>query len=148
MGWVDDLRGKVVGLDTAPFIYYIEEKPVYVDMLQPFFEAVDQGQISIVTSIITLLETLVIPLRTNDHVLAEKYRNILLHTKGFITFTLSQEIAEEAARLRGAFNVRTPDSIQMATAIKATASCFLTNDKGLPSSPQLQVLVLDQLRSS
>ena len=30
MGWVEDLQGKVIGLDTAALIYYIEGKPVYI----------------------------------------------------------------------------------------------------------------------
>jgi len=45
-------------------------------------------------------------------------------------------------------NIRTPDAIQMATAIKGEAPFFLTNDTRLPSSPRLQVLVLNNLRSS
>jgi hypothetical protein len=61
MGWVEDLHGKVVAIDTTPFIYYIERKAVYVEILRPFFHAVDKGEIKAVTSIITLLETLVHP---------------------------------------------------------------------------------------
>jgi len=38
MGWVEELHGKLVGLDTAPLIYYIEDRPVYADMLEPFFK--------------------------------------------------------------------------------------------------------------
>jgi len=37
----------------------------------------------------------------------------------------SQEIAEEAARLRAFHNIRTPDSIQMATAIFGVLHSFL-----------------------
>ena len=40
MGWVNDLGGEIVGLDTAPVIYFIEKHPTYVDMLRPFFQAV------------------------------------------------------------------------------------------------------------
>ena len=36
MGWIDDLDGQVVGLDTTPVIYYIGEKSRYVDILRPF----------------------------------------------------------------------------------------------------------------
>jgi len=43
-------------------------------------------------------------------------------------------------------NIRTPDSIQMATAIKTGASFFLTNDVRLPSLPNLKTLVLDDLK--
>ncbi len=43
MGWVEDLRGKTVGLDTAPLIYYIEDHPIYAELLAPFFAAVAAG---------------------------------------------------------------------------------------------------------
>ena len=36
MGWVGDLRGEVVGLDTAPLIYFVEKNQAYIDMLRPF----------------------------------------------------------------------------------------------------------------
>ncbi len=148
MGWVEDLRGMVIGLDTAPLIYYIERKPVYVDILRPFFQVVDRGEISVVTSVITLTETLVHPLRNGNKDLANRYRDILFCTKGLATLPLSPDITEEAAQLRALNNIRTPDAIQMATAIKGAASFFLTNDARLPSSPKLKVLVVDNIRSS
>lgn len=96
---------------------------------------------------ITLLEVLVHPFRRGDTKLAEQYRDILLNAKGLTTILLSQGIAEEAARLRAAHNIRTPDAIQMATAIYEGASFFLTNDASLPSLPRLKMLVLDELES-
>jgi hypothetical protein len=39
MEWVNALQGSVVGLDTAPLIYFIEENPTYVKIVDPFFEA-------------------------------------------------------------------------------------------------------------
>ena len=59
---------------------------------------------------------------------------------------LIQEIAEEAARLRAAHKIRTPDSIQLATAINGGASFFLTNDDRLPELPGLTMLVMDELK--
>ncbi len=147
MGWVEDLHGEKVAVDTAPFIYFIEKKPAYVDMLHPFFQAVDRGQISVVTSMITLLEVLVHPLRIGNTALAQEYREMLFNTRGITTRLMSLEVAEEAARLRASYNVRTPDSIQMATAITAKASFFLTNDIKLPSLPSLPLLALDKLRA-
>ncbi len=147
MGWVEDLRGEVVGLDTAPLIYFVEENSAYINMLRPFFLAVDKGEISVVTSIVTLVETLVYPLRQGNINLANRYREILFNTKGLKTFAISQDIAEEAANLRALYNIRTPDAIQMATASIAAASAFLTNDTDLPSTIKLKVLVLDKLRS-
>jgi predicted nucleic acid-binding protein len=55
-------------------------------------------------------------------------------------------IAETAAQLRATYNLRSPDAIQMATAIREGSSFFLTNDARLPSLPGLTVLVLENLR--
>jgi len=146
MGWIEDLHGKVIGLDTAPFIYYTELRPSYADLLFPFFEAVERGEITVVTSILTLLETLVLPLRKGDTKLAEQYRNILFDTANLRTVMLSQEIAEEAAQLRALHNFKIADSIQIATAIDEDATCFLTNDKQLQKASTIPVLVLDDLK--
>lgn len=147
MEWIAALQGKVVGLDTAPLIYFIEENPTYLEMVRLFFEAMDRGEFSVVTSVVTLLEVLVHPFRNGDTQLVRQYRDILLNAEGLTTILLSQDIAEEAARLRAAHNVRTPDAIQIATAIHEGASCFLTNDTRLPSLPGLKVLVLDELKA-
>jgi len=145
MEWVAALRGKVVGLDTTPLIYFIEENPAYLSTVLPFFVAVDRGEFTVVTSMVTLLEVLVHPFRHGNTQLAQRYRDILLNAKGLTTVPLSQDIAEEAARLRARHNLRTPDAIQMATAIYNGASFFLTNDARLPPLPNLQVLIADNL---
>lgn len=146
MGWVEELRGKRVGVDTAPFIYYIEDRPVYADMLEPFYQALTRGELEIVTSVVTLLEVLIVPLRSGNAALAQKYREVLLNTPGLITVEASQEIAEAAANLRANYTIRTPDSLQMATAIVHNAECFLTNDIHLQAIPRLPVLVLDHIK--
>lgn len=147
MEWIATLRGRVVGLDTTPLIYFIEENPTYLDMIHPFFEAMDRGEFSVVTSIVTLLEVLVHPFRRGDTSLAQQYRDVLLDAENLTTIFLSQDIAEEAARIRAVHNIRTPDAIQMATAIHEGASFLLTNDAGFPSLPGLSVVVLDELRA-
>ena len=146
MEWIATLRGEVVGLDTTPLIYFIEETPAYLEIVRPFFEAMNRGEFSVVTSVVTLLEVLVHPFRRGDAELARQYRDILLSAEGLTTVLLSQDIAEEAARLRAAHNLRTPDAIQMATAIHEGAPFFLTNDARLPSLPGLKMLVLDELK--
>src|SRR5947209_6285175 len=145
MEWVAS-RGKTVGLDTAPIIYFIESNPLYVEMMRTFFLAVQKDEFSVVTSTVTLLESLVVPLRHGNINLAQQYRDILFKTKGHITISLFPSIAEEAARLRASHNFSTPDSIQMATALFGGASFFLTNDTRLLSLPNLKTLVLDDLK--
>jgi predicted nucleic acid-binding protein len=146
MEWIEALSGTIVGLDTAPLIYFIEEHPTYLPLVRLFFEAVDRGDFRVVTSVLTLTEVLVHPLRLGDRLLAGQYRRILLHAAQITTLPVSETIADEAAQLRGAHGLRTPDAIQLATAIHAGASCFLTNDSRLSSAgTSLKVLILNQL---
>ena len=131
-----------------PFIYYTEENPDYINAIAPFFEAIEHGEITIITSIVTLLEVLVHPTKSGNADLAKKYRELLFKTKGIKTIDVTQEVAEEAARLRASYNIRTPDAIHVATAIKAGADFILTNDIRFPSLTNPKVLVLDQIMNS
>ena len=147
MGWVDGLKGHIVGLDTATLIHYTERNKLYFDVVKPFFRKIGQNDFTVVTSIVSLLEVLVIPKRRGDTKLAQTYRDILFNTEGLETIFLMQDIAEEAAKLRAFHKIRTPDSIQMATAIKMNATYFLTNDLRLPSLPKLKIITLDGLKT-
>jgi predicted nucleic acid-binding protein len=147
MEWVAALQGNIVGLDTTPLIYFIEENPSYIDLVRPFFEALDRAEFTAVTSVVTLLEVLVHPLRHGDKELAAHYRGILLSAEGLRTVMLSAELAEEAARMRADYRLRTPDAIQLATVRHEGAAFFLTNDARLPSVPGLTMLNLDELKA-
>lgn len=147
MEWIDRLQGQVVGLDTAPLIYFMEQNPNYIEMMRLFFRAFNRGDFRIVTSTVTLVEVLVHPLRQKNTTLAQEYREILMNQESLTVVDLTPDIAETAAQLRATYNLRSPDSIQMATAIREGASFFLTNDARLPSLPGLTVLVLEHLRT-
>ena len=144
MEWINELEGKTVGLDTAPLIYFIEENPAYIEIVRFFFEAMDKGDFLVVTSTVTLLEVLVHPLRNNNRELATEYRDILLNSK-LITLEVSSAIAEQAAQLRAAHNIRTPDAIQISAALNAGATHFFTNDIRLPEIPAIQIFSIDAL---
>jgi predicted nucleic acid-binding protein len=148
MGRIERLHGTVVALDTAPLIYLIEENQTYLSCVRPFFEAVDRGDLQVVTSTLTLTEVLVHPLRHGDRKLADQYRRILLHANQITTVPVSDAIAEEAAQLRVSHGFRTPDAIQLATAVRTGASSFLTNDARFSSVGALTVLVLNQLKAT
>ena len=145
MEWINDLQKETVGLDTAPLIYFIEENPAYIETVKLFFEAMDRGDFLVVTSTVTLLEVLVHPLRSNNRELAIEYRDILLNSK-LMTLEVSNAIAEQAAQLRAAHIIRTPDAIQISAALDAGATHFLTNDVRLPEIPSIQILSLDSLQ--
>jgi hypothetical protein len=65
MGLIDDLgRGKV-GLDTAIFIYFMEEVPVWLPVIAPPFREADLGHRELATSAAAPLEVLAVPYRAN-----------------------------------------------------------------------------------
>ena len=45
MGLVAELRGSTICIDTAPFIYFIEKDPKYLDIIRPLFAEIDAGKI-------------------------------------------------------------------------------------------------------
>jgi len=148
MKWIEALQGQLVGLDTTPLIYFTEGNPDYHKIVKPFFDAFDLGEFNIVTSIITLAETLVIPLRKGNNEVAQRYRNFL-KTDGVDLVDVSWSIAERAAQLRATYGkkIKPPDAIHLATAIEAKATHFLTNDKELRCVTELNILVLDELKA-
>lgn len=145
MGLVDELKEQRICIDTAPIIYFIEKHPKYITHLHPLFIEINKGNVEAITSTITitLLEVLVIPLKTGNKTLAEKYREILLYSEGFTTFEVLHEVSELAAKLRAKYNIKTPDAIQIATGILYGASLFLTNDPNLKKISDISVFILD-----
>jgi predicted nucleic acid-binding protein len=147
MDWLDRFYGKIIGLDTAPLIYFIEEGN-YFDLVSLFFETLSEGNLRAVTSTITLLEVLVQPYRCGNKDLAEKYREILLYSDNLLTFPVSNEIADKAAELRAKYKIRTPDAVQVATALHGEASIYLTNDKSLKKIQEIDMITLFDIEES
>lgn len=145
MGFLDDIQEQIVGLDTAPLIYFIEKHPTYHPRLRPFFVALADGQFMVATSTITIVETLVQPLRVEQLDLARRYQEILLNAPYVTTYDLSPVIAQRAAKIRAGYQFRTPDAIQLATAVHAGAAFFLTNDRTLHKFSELKVILVEDL---
>ncbi len=47
MGLVDELKNLRVCIDTAPFIYFIEKHPKYLDVIKPIFIGINRGEIEV-----------------------------------------------------------------------------------------------------
>jgi len=148
MEWMSKFHGKTVGIDTAPLIFYIEEDPKYLAVLDLFFADLAQGRFSVVTSTVTLLEVFIHPLRKDDFALAQQYNDILLSSAHISTLAVTVSIAQRAAELRAHHNLKTPDAIQLATALNHGAAMFLTNDRDFPTLSGLEILRVSDLVSS
>ena len=144
MGEIKLENVSTVALDTAALIYYVEAHPTYCSLVEPIIEAIDKTDVTGITSTITLLEVLVLPLREGDSVLAREYRSILLHSNLRLV-SLTHNIAERAAEIRARHNLRTPDSIQVATAILNNADILIANDKKWKRITEVNVVILDEI---
>ena len=147
MGLIRKLTNKKVFLDTAPLIYYIEENKKYSKLLDTLFSTNSKGKFLFQTSVITLLEVLVLPMRQKEHELVEQYQNILCNSPTIEIFDLNIEIAITAAGYRAKYGLKTPDSIQLATAVYSSDDYFFTNDIRLKAVNEIEVLILDELIS-
>jgi predicted nucleic acid-binding protein len=134
---IDSFKSKIVFLDTAPLIYFIEGNKEYKTVLKKLFQANANGEFLFITSTITLIEVLVHPLKLLRFDLVEQYQTILTQSATLDIIDVSKSIAFKAAELRGKHNLKTPDSIQLATALECEANYFITNDKGLPTTKNI-----------
>lgn len=134
-----------IGLDTSPFIYFVEQNPLYVDLMRELFKRITKGDFQSCSSVITLTEVLVQPLRQNNQTLATEYRDLLFNGANFQLLQLTTFVAETAAELRAKYNLRTPDALQIATALENGCDAFLCNDKDLKKVTELKILILDEL---
>lgn len=137
-----DLRPGDVAIDTALFIYFIEEEPRFLPEILPLFAEADQGERILVTSTLTLLEVLVVPYRAGDRHLAERYEQLLTRSRGIRLVELTRDQLRAAAQLRSVTGVKTPDALQLTAALGAGCKTFVTNDRRLPPVPGLRVLQL------
>ena len=140
---MDDVGRGPIALDSVSFIYFIEDDPRFVPVLLPLFEAFDSGSATGHTSEITLLEVLVMPYRRGDMHLAERYELLLTRSRGLTMTGLGRTQLRTAAKLRALHSgLRTPDALQLATALTAGCSTFVTNDRKLPAIDGLRIIQL------
>ncbi len=72
------LKGKSIFIDTAPFIYFIEKNNRYHQLVKQVFTLLDNRQTKGITSTITLLEVLVLPLKGGKQKTAAQYKERVL----------------------------------------------------------------------
>lgn len=144
---IDDLLAGItrLGLDTAPIIYLVEANAHYDARVRAAFKHIAEGRSLGITSVITLAEALIHPLRAGDHQLEREYVNLLLRTPNIRIRSVGPDVVRRAAELRARYGIRLPDALQVATALRGRCQAFLTNDAHLRRVTELNVLVLDEL---
>lgn len=143
------LDHKIVGIDTNIYIYLIEHKkyPLQSGYARQILQLIEKGELFGITSVVNLMELLVLPEKEGRIDLINKYKLLL---KGFPHFKISDitaEIAELAAGLRGKYlreNKKLPaiDALCIATSIINKATAFVTNDLQLSFIQEMEIISL------
>jgi predicted nucleic acid-binding protein len=135
-------KHRVVGLDTAPFVYFIEDVTPYADLLTPVFDRLESRALSAVTSTITLAEILAKPFADRNFNLVDEIKFTIKTFSTLVMVAIDEKLAEAAAMIRARHAIRLPDALQIAAAMQGEATLFITNDKRLKKVDGVEVLVL------
>lgn len=147
MGTLRIPAGGFVGIDTSVLIYTVEQRPEFVTLLRPLWEAVGKGSVTIVVSELVWLEALVGPIRDQDQLPIDHYDQ-LLAMPNIRPIAVSRSILRAAAHLRATLKIDTADSIHAATAMSIPCDTFVTNDADYQNIPGLSVQLLKDFVSS
>jgi predicted nucleic acid-binding protein len=134
-----------IALDTSIFIYQLEANPRYLALADAVFSWVERAGHEAVTSTITMTELLVPSYRDNDEHRVDEFYGLLSTYPNLQWIAPDLETADLAARLRAVYRLRTPDALQAATGIRATATAFITNDPVFARIDEFESVVFDQL---
>lgn len=136
-GWGRLPDGAVVLVDTAPWIYLLEDHPRFAPAFIGLFEAADQGRLRLALSSITLAEVLIGPLAAGQAALARRYEKAL---NRFEVVSLSASVAAVAAQMRVRYRLKLPDAVQVASALDIGAAALVTHDRDFSRVEGLPVL--------
>jgi predicted nucleic acid-binding protein len=136
---------RCIFLDTAPVVYYVERHPTYFERVRPIFERIDDGQLTGVTSPVTLAECLVVPCRLNLSQLRIDFHELIVHGTNTLFMPIGEIIARRAAELRASLGLTLTDAFQAATAMESGCDALLTNDNGMKRVTGLRILIVDDL---
>jgi predicted nucleic acid-binding protein len=145
MGALSFLSGRTVYLDTSILIYVVEHHSRYSPLLQPLVDAAASGELELLTSELTALETLILPLRSGDAALVQRYHEALFESELRVV-PITRAVVLEAAHLRAQHPaLRTPDAIHWATMRLEGADYLLTNDARLAQTVGAAAVYLESL---
>ena len=137
--------GDILFMDTAPFIYFFEEHPDYLPAIKHLFDQLYENGAQAITSIVTYIELTTLPARQGNRQLVRKYRDYLSNSENISLFPLDMDIADYVVELRAKYNFRTPDAIQIGTAVACGADCIVTNDSAWARFDEVKVVLVGDL---
>lgn len=118
-------------LDTPAFIYHLEHHARYGRLAADLFSRVRTGLLRAHTSVLSLTELLMPLYRLGSTGRAQGLAASLRAYPHLELLEVAGRTAEHAARLRGVYNLHTPDAVHVASAVESEVDWLVTNDRRL-----------------
>ncbi|MBI3335700.1 MAG: type II toxin-antitoxin system VapC family toxin [Candidatus Portnoybacteria bacterium] len=128
-------------LDSMIFIYFFEGFTPKEERLKLLFSRIESGLNLGYTSLITLSEVLVKPYQRQDNEVINEYIRFFQEFPHIDILSMNQIIAIRSAQLRARYRIRTPDALQVASALEYAIEGFITADRAL-NTPELPIFYL------
>jgi predicted nucleic acid-binding protein len=130
-------EGATVLVDTAPWIYLLQDHPGFAPRFEGLFEAAEEGRVELALSTITLAEVLTGPYKAGAVALAKRYEKALGR---YQIMPFSVAVSIQAAQLRAQYGLKLPDAAQLATALDMGAAALVTHDRDFSAVQGLPIL--------
>lgn len=132
---------KHVGLDSMCFIYQFAGHSAFSPFTKLIFSLLEENRIRAVTSMITVVEIFVHEEKIRDPFTIQAYEHSLRSIPNMELITIDWNVARFASILRAKYKVlKTPDALQIASAILNDCKGFVTNDNKLKQVKELKVV--------
>jgi len=131
-------------VDSMLFVYHFEGHERFGPAAGRLLAAAEAGRCRLVASVLARLEVLVVPRRHGREDLCQRYRDLFDSFPNLTVLPIGPEIAEIAADLRAAHNLRTPDALHLATALQAGAKAFVSGDRRIRGVEEIEVVDLEE----
>lgn len=133
-----------VGLDRGTFEAWLRGDARRGPLGLTLFERVEAGRLAAVTSVLTLSDLLVAPVKAHDDAAAEELQALLPTYPHLDLAPVTLAVATRAATYRGRYDLDPMAAIQVATAKEERAELLVTTEAAWKRlSGEIDVLVLD-----
>ena len=140
--WGFQLHGKSVYFDANIFIYLLEHHSDLGEICLSIVQSAVDKELDGYSGDLVLAELLVKPLKENNARAVKAVKDLFSKETRIELLPHKRSTFETAAHLRASYKIKLPDALHIATAIENQIEIFLTNDREIPSIPEITVLQL------
>jgi len=125
-----------IGLDTNIFLNVKNKEEPFFQYSEAILNAIDEGELKAVISIISIPELCVGYYRKNELIDKDEFIAGLYSNKNYNMIEMNLKVADKAGEIKNKSNLKLADSIITASILLEGASCLITKSLNLVYFPQ------------